>query len=95
MGLGCDAFLVTDHIIDPIGFDLSRVKHGTMEEFAAWVDTLPACENPVCGIDGGPVCGEAKAVVLDACAREEAHARIEAVRAAAEEVNFNAVKASI
>ncbi|MBQ3106636.1 MAG: HAD family hydrolase [Eggerthellaceae bacterium] len=95
MGLGCDAFLVTDHLIDPVGFDLSRVKHGTMEEFAAWADSLPPCENPVRDIQPGPVSGQARAASLEECASAEAHARIEAVRAAAEAVNFNAVKASI
>ncbi len=54
--LGADAFLVTDHLLDPTGgFDLSSAKHGTMEEFAAWVEELPPCENPACGIDAGLV----------------------------------------
>ncbi|WP_302397363.1 HAD family hydrolase [Eggerthella sinensis] len=51
-GLGADAFLVTDHLLDPTdGFDLDAVQHGTMEEFAAWVETLPACADPAHGID--------------------------------------------
>ena len=41
-GLGADAFLVTDHLLDPTeGFDLGSVKRGTMEEFAAWAESLP------------------------------------------------------
>ena len=50
-GLGADAFLVTDHLLDPDeGFDLASVKHGTMEEFAAWAEALPACADPAQGI---------------------------------------------
>lgn len=63
-GLDVDAFLVTDHLLDPTdGFDLATVKHGTMEEFAAWAEALPACANPAVGIDAG---------LVDAAAREQA-----------------------
>ena len=55
LGCGMDAFLVTDHMLDPVSFDLSTVKHGSMEEFAAWAEALPACENPAQGIEMGPV----------------------------------------
>lgn len=55
MQLGTDAFLVTDCLLDPVGYDLSTVKHGTLEEFAAWVETLPPCENPATGIETGVV----------------------------------------
>ncbi len=44
--LGADAFLVTDNLIDPIELDLDTVRHGSMEDFARWVETLSACENP-------------------------------------------------
>ncbi|MEG0322724.1 MAG: HAD family hydrolase [Raoultibacter sp.] len=57
--LSMDAFLVTDHMLDPVKFDLSTIKHGTMEEFAAWVDTLPVCEHPADEIIAGPVSLEA------------------------------------
>ena len=55
--LGADAFLVTDHLLDPTdgGFDLATVKHGTMEEFAAWAEALPACAEHATGIDAGLV----------------------------------------
>ena len=55
--LGADAFLVTDHLLDPTdgGFDLATVKHGTMEEFAAWDEALPACADHATGIDAGLV----------------------------------------
>lgn len=59
LGLSMDAFLVTDHLLDPAKFDLSTVKHGTMEEFAAWVDTLPACERPADKIVAGPIAHKA------------------------------------
>lgn len=62
--LGTDAFLVTDHLLDPTdGFDLATVKHGTMEEFAAWVEALPVCANPATTIE---------ADLVDAAARETA-----------------------
>lgn len=42
--LGTDAYLVTDYLIDPDGFDLSTVKHGTLADFAAWAATFPEYE---------------------------------------------------
>jgi FMN phosphatase YigB (HAD superfamily) len=42
--LGTDAYLVTDYLIDPDGFDLGTVKHGTLADFARWVATFPECE---------------------------------------------------
>ena len=51
--LGADVFLVTDMLIDDIGFDLSTVKSGSFEEFAAWVETLPNCADPATGIEAG------------------------------------------
>ena len=60
--LGADAFLVTDHLLDPTdGFDLGGAKHGTIEEFAAWAEALPACTSPATGIEAG---------LVDAAARE-------------------------
>ena len=50
-----DAYLVTDFILDPINFDCSTVKHGSMADFASWVDTLPACDNPLDSIEPGPL----------------------------------------
>lgn len=55
LDLGVDAYVVTDHLIDPVDYDLSTIKHGTMEEFAAWVETLPECENPAEGVLEGPI----------------------------------------
>ncbi len=46
-GLGCDAYLVTDWLLDPIGFDLSQVKHGSMEDFLAWSQGLPRCPEAI------------------------------------------------
>ena len=51
--LGADAFLVTDCLLDPVDFDLSTVRHGSLEEFADWAEGLPACENPATGIEPG------------------------------------------
>lgn len=54
--LGADAYLVTDHMLDPTGsFDVESVRHGTMEEFAAWVKRLPACANPATGASGAGI----------------------------------------
>ncbi|WP_206215624.1 HAD family hydrolase, partial [Adlercreutzia sp. ZJ305] len=66
--LGADIFLVTDHLLDPVpgGFDLSIVKHGTAEQFAAWVDALPVCANPIGGVDGGVIPAAAREAVLAA-----------------------------
>ena len=44
--LGVDVYLVTDHLLDPEGRGLEGVAHGTMEEFASWAESLPACGNP-------------------------------------------------
>ncbi len=44
MGLGIDAFLVTDCLLDPIGFDIQSVKHGSLQEFLAFANSLPECE---------------------------------------------------
>ncbi|MEY8561995.1 HAD family hydrolase [Eggerthellaceae bacterium 3-80] len=46
--LGADAFLVTDNLIDPVGFDLASVRHGSLADFAAWANMLPSCQNPAC-----------------------------------------------
>ena len=66
--LGADAFLVTDHLLDPTGgFDASSVRSGTMEEFAAWVEKLPVCANPALGIERGLVDAAARDRVLAEC----------------------------
>lgn len=53
--LGADAFLVTDWLLDPIGFDLGSIKNGTFSDFAKWVDDLPECANPALEISSGPI----------------------------------------
>lgn len=44
MKLGLDAYLVTDWLLDPDGFDIESVKHGSLADFARFVDELPECE---------------------------------------------------
>lgn len=44
MKLGLDGYLVTDWLLDPDGFDVESVKHGTLADFARFVDELPECE---------------------------------------------------
>lgn len=46
MKLGMPAYLVTDCLLNPNDFDVETVQHGTMEDFLAFVRTLPECENP-------------------------------------------------
>lgn len=46
MELGMDAFLITDHLINPNEFDIEQVRHGSFDEFYAWIEKLPLCENP-------------------------------------------------
>lgn len=55
LDLGMDAYLVTDHLLDPVKFDLSTVKHSPMAEFAAWAEALPECVDPAAPIEAGPV----------------------------------------
>lgn len=55
MKLGVDAYIVTDHLINPNDFDLSAVKHSSFEEFASWVKKLPLCENPATDISRGKI----------------------------------------
>ncbi len=50
LDLGADGYLVTDHLLDPVGFDLESVKHGRMADFEAWADALPACADPAQGL---------------------------------------------
>lgn len=55
LDMGTDAYLVTDFLIDAVDYDLSTVKHGSMEEFAAWVESLPPCEDPAQHVETGAV----------------------------------------
>ena len=51
--VGCDAFLVTDHLIDPVSLDVETVRHGSLAQLAAWAEGLPVCENPANEFQGG------------------------------------------
>ncbi len=50
LDLGVDGYLVTDCLLDPISFDLAQIRHGSLAEFAAWAEALPACADPAEGI---------------------------------------------
>ena len=41
--IGMDAFLVTDHILNPNEFDLDLVDHGSLAEFADIAEAMPVC----------------------------------------------------
>lgn len=45
MQLGLDGYLVTDWLLNPDGFDIDSVKHGSMADFLKFVEDLPKCEN--------------------------------------------------
>lgn len=47
LDLGADGYLVTDWLLDPVGYDMGTIKHGTFEEFSKWASELCDCENPV------------------------------------------------
>jgi FMN phosphatase YigB (HAD superfamily) len=70
--LGADGYLITDWLLDPVDFDLSQIKHGSMADFEAWVDALPNCENPAGAIECGPIEAEATARVLRECGIDQA-----------------------
>ena len=50
MQLGADGVLVTDCLLNPNEMDVNEVRHGTLEQFAQWVETLPTCKNPATSI---------------------------------------------
>ena len=53
--LGADGYVVTDNLIDPLNYDFETVKHGSMEDFAAWCETLPVCGDPAQDVEAGLV----------------------------------------
>lgn len=65
--LGCEGFLVTDFLIDPVGFEVFSVRHGSMEKFADWVGSLPECADPAQGVSDAIVPAAARERVLAAC----------------------------
>ncbi|MEG1512312.1 MAG: HAD family hydrolase [Raoultibacter sp.] len=44
--VGMPAYLITDCLLDPNGFDIDTVDHGSMEDFLLFVRALPECVNP-------------------------------------------------
>lgn len=68
MELGADAFLVTDFLLDPIGFKIDEVRNGSFEMFVKWAEKLPVCADPATGIKRGLVHADARESALAACA---------------------------
>lgn len=66
MDLGADAYLVTDWLLNSNDFDISKVRHGSFEDFAIWCEGLPACENPVSDIEAGAIAEKAMQASFDA-----------------------------
>ncbi len=86
-GLDADAYLVTGRMIDPVGLDLSTVRHGSIDELAAWAESLPPCAAPATGIDDGAVAHARAAAVLERDADPAALAAQEAAQRAAQAEN--------
>ncbi len=63
--LGIDAFLVTDNLIDPVGFDLNSVRHGSLADLAAWVEELPDCADPATDVSNGQINSELTARAVE------------------------------
>ena len=84
--LGAEVFLVTDWLLDPAGLDLDTVRHGTMDDFAAWACKLPPCAAPADPIVTGQVSrAEAEATLAANACGELAGAEADARAAAAAE----------
>jgi len=43
--LGADAFLITDHMLDPVNFPIDTIKNGSLQQFADWAANLSECEE--------------------------------------------------
>ena len=87
MGLGADAFLVTDLLLDPIGFDVSSGRNGTLEAVADWAESLPVCADPATGIEAGLVSMAARDEALASNGCPDALAADAAVSAAGFSIN--------
>lgn len=88
--LGADAYLVTDFLLDPVGLDLQTVKHGTFADFAAWVQQLPDCADPVGEVATGALDVDLIDAVLQSNAQLSADQQQAAQREAAAAERFNA-----
>lgn len=79
MQLGLDGYLVTDWLLNPDGFDIDSVKHGSMADFLKFVEGLPKCENAA---DGEGMDAAANAVEADAAESEGVSTRENAAESA-------------
>lgn len=70
MDLGADAFLVTDCLLNPINFDINRVRNGSLASLAQWVETLPVCTHPATGIQTGLISADERRRALCANGKE-------------------------
>lgn len=64
--LGVDAYLITDWLLNPNGFDVSKVMHGSFADFAVWCEGLPECKDPVSDVEAGAIAREAMQASFDA-----------------------------
>lgn len=47
MELGLDGYLITDWLLNPDGFDIETVKHGSMADFLQFIQALPNAGEPL------------------------------------------------
>ena len=59
MQLGLDGYLVTDWLLNPDGFDIETVKHGSLADLLKFAEALPACKA---GAESGAASAESGAV---------------------------------
>lgn len=71
LDLGVEPYLITDWLLNPIDLDVNTLRHGTMEEFEAWVAALPQCTDPVESVETGVISHEAMEAALEANAVRE------------------------
>lgn len=95
LGLGIDGYLVTDHLLDPVSYDLSTVAHGSTQDFVRFAESLPVCEDPARAIEKGPIDAASAQEVLSRDALPEAlfaeQAAREAARASNERIARDAI----
>ncbi len=55
LGLGIDGYLITDHLLDPVSYDLSQVAHGSADDFVRFATSLPVCAHPTRDVAAGSI----------------------------------------
>jgi len=53
--LGMDGYLITDFLLNPYDADISSIKHGSFQDFIAWIKDFSPCGEPAVGFETGLV----------------------------------------